>query len=146
MIESGDANRISLIALRLGCASQVMWVIMTDLVISRPSADGPWDYSYFVAHVIWLAPIAALWIVRRSPSATILLALALSAILVLRLYDCLRVVMYGASVLRKLTEADLGATVIGGLSLVVVFLWSAHVLTTFIFNAVQSIVGVFRNG
>ncbi|MGY3450993.1 hypothetical protein [Bradyrhizobium sp. USDA 4353] len=147
MFERWDAQRVSSLALKVGCASQVMWVILSDIIISLTSHGRyAFDYQTVVVHVIWLAPIPALWIVRHSPSVTVLYVMALSLILASRLYECLQVAMYGASVLRKMTEADLAATVIGGLSLVIIFAWAAHLLTNLVFIAVQRIVGVFRNG
>jgi hypothetical protein len=147
MTERWDAHWISSLALKVGCASQVVWVTLNDIRVSIASPDGhPFDYPEFVVHVIWLAPIPALWILRRSPSATILYALSLSAILGARLYEYLQAAMYGPSVLRYMTGADFAATVIGGLSLAVIFFWSAHLLTNLVFIAVQRIVGVLRNG
>ncbi|WP_315756149.1 MULTISPECIES: hypothetical protein [unclassified Bradyrhizobium] len=142
-----DQPRIASFSLIVGCVSQIIWVMLTDILVYIASPHGlPLDYPEFVVHVIWLAPIPALWILRRSPSATILYALSLSALLSSRLYEYLQVAMYGPSVVREMTEADLAATVIGGLSLTVIFFWSAHLLTNLVFTAVQRIVGVLRNG
>jgi len=147
MFERWDAQRVSSLALKVGCASQVIWVLLND-IISFLTSHGGYSVGYpeVVVHVIWLAPIPALWIVRGASSVTVLYALALSAILTSRLYDCLQVVMYGPSVLRRVTGADLAATAICWLSLVVILTWVAHLLTNLVFIAVQRIVGVFRNG
>ncbi|WP_316180215.1 MULTISPECIES: hypothetical protein [unclassified Bradyrhizobium] len=95
-----DQHRIASFSLIVGCVSQIIWVTLTDILVYIASPHGlPLDYPEFVVHVIWLAPIPALWILRRSPSATILYALSLSAILASRLYEYLQVAMYGPSVL-----------------------------------------------
>jgi hypothetical protein len=147
MTERWDARSISSLAVKVGCASQVIWVTLTDILVSIARPHGhSLDYPELVVHLIWLAPFPALWILRRSPSVTILYALSLSAILASRLYDYLQIAIYGPSVLRYMTGADLAATVIGGLSLVIIFFWLLDRLTGLIFLVLQRTVGVFRNG
>ena len=147
MIERLDPERVRSFAFRAGCASQVLWLTLTDLLIyiASPHRD-PLGYPDLVTHAIWLAPILALWIVRRSPSATILYALSLFAILVSRLDDCLRVVMYGHYAVPRLTGADLAAAAIGAVSLAVIFFWLLDRLIDLVFISIQRIVRVFRDG
>jgi len=145
MIDRVDAQRISSLALRVGCASQVLWVMLTDILTYM---TGPYQeilgYQYLVAHVIWLAPILALWVLRRSPSATSLYALSLAAILVSSLPEFLRVI--NGQVFPKQTAASLAAAAIGVVSLAVIFFWLLDRLIDFGFISLQRMVGLFRNG
>ena len=144
MTEKWDAHRTSSLAFNVGCASQVIWVMLTDILNYM---KGPYEellgYQYLALHVIWLAPILALWILRRLPSVTILYALSLVAILVSSLPEFLRVI-YGHG--SKQTLASLAAAAIGVVSLVVIFLWLLDRLVDLVFITIQRIVGVFRNG
>ena len=146
MIDRLDAQRISSLAVRVGCASQLLWVTLTDILNFM---TGPYQellsYQYLVVHVIWLAPILALWVLRRFPSATILYALSLAAILVSSLPEFLRVIS-GNSAVPKQTVASLAAAAIGVVSLVVIFFWLLDRLIDLVFISIQRIVGAFRHG
>jgi len=146
MMDRLDAQRVSFLALKVGCASQVISVMLTDILNYM---TGPYQeflgYQYLVAHVIWLARILALWVLRRSSSAAILYALSLAAILVSSLPEFLSVI-YGHSAVPKQTVASLAAAAIGVVSLVVIFFWVLDQLMDLVFISIQRIVGVLRNG
>jgi len=143
MTERWDADRISSLAVTAGCASQVLWVTLTDITGARPHRE-PLVYPVLVAHAIWLAPILALWVLRRSPSATILYALSLAAILVSSVPGFLRVI-YGHDIVPKQTGGSLAADALGVVSLVVIFFWSLDHLMDLVFLSLRG-WEVFRDG
>ncbi|CCE11300.1 membrane hypothetical protein [Bradyrhizobium sp. STM 3843] len=147
MITNANPDRISSTASVIGCACLLMWLVLTDLVSytmeSRPEEFG---YPDLVMHFIWLAPIFVLFIFRRYRLLTFPYAFLLFAILVSRIDDSLRVLMGGSSALAKFTLADLGAALLGVLSLGIILLWAAHQLTHLVFIVVRRIVGAFRDG
>jgi hypothetical protein len=129
-------------ALAYGCC--VASLLLTDfLTYSASGAVFELSFSELVSHCIWLAPIPAVFILRRIHVATAIYALLLLAVLIARIVDIAKYLVSGF--LPKLTLTDVGAYAIAACSMFVVLMWIADWLTQLLFNLVKAIFEALRN-
>jgi hypothetical protein len=98
-----------------------------------------WGYWPIFVECILLAPLLALFILRRFAPAVVLYAVVLSSNLVGRVYQLVQYYNVGpAALVSKIDTPDLLLMFLGGVSITVVLVWAAIHFVVFVRHALKS--------
>lgn len=142
---STPQSRRSCAVVMAACGCCVTSVLMTDLFsyFKSGSSEPWWSVAMVMSQCILLSPVPAVLILRRLPVATAIYALLLAAVLIGHVVNVAEYLGTGYS--PKFSRTDFVAFAISGISIFVIIIWAADLLTNYLFILLKSIIGVFRD-